>query len=46
MRVAAVLGSVSTRTRLEVHADQPGLQVYTGNLAALRGSVSLSVAAA
>jgi len=30
-RVAAVLESPRTRTRLELHADQPGLQVYTGN---------------
>lgn len=30
-RAAAVLSSSRTRTRLELHADQPGLQVYTGN---------------
>lgn len=31
MRLAAVLESPRTRTRLELRADQPGLQVYTGN---------------
>ena len=31
MRVAAVVESPRTRTRLELHSDQPGLQVYTGN---------------
>ncbi|MCW2834909.1 MAG: Aldose 1-epimerase [Nocardioides sp.] len=31
LRVAAVLESPRTGTRLEVHTDQPGLQVYTGN---------------
>jgi aldose 1-epimerase len=28
---AAILTSPRTRTRLELHTDQPGLQVYTGN---------------
>jgi aldose 1-epimerase len=31
LRLAAVLESPCTRTRLELYADQPGLQVYTGN---------------
>jgi galactose mutarotase-like enzyme len=31
MRPAAALTSRRTRTRLELHTDQPGLQVYTGN---------------
>jgi len=31
MRVAAVLESPRTSTCLELHSDQPGLQVYTGN---------------
>lgn len=31
LRRAAVLESPTTRTRLEVWTDQPGLQVYTGN---------------
>jgi len=31
MRRAASLTSRRTRTTLEVHTDQPGLQVYTGN---------------
>lgn len=31
LRLAAVLESPRTRTRLELHSDQPGLQVYTGN---------------
>jgi galactose mutarotase-like enzyme len=31
LRLAAVLESPRTRTRLELYADQPGLQVYTGN---------------
>jgi galactose mutarotase-like enzyme len=30
-RPAAVLTSARTATRLELHTDQPGLQVYTGN---------------
>ena len=28
----ATLASPATRTRLEMYADQPGLQVYTGNV--------------
>jgi galactose mutarotase-like enzyme len=31
MRHVATLSSRRTRTALEVHTDQPGLQVYTGN---------------
>ncbi len=31
LRMAAVLESPRTGTRLELHSDQPGLQVYTGN---------------
>ncbi|WP_205472684.1 aldose epimerase family protein [Nocardioides sp. SYSU D00038] len=31
LRTAAVLESRRTRTRLDLRADQPGLQVYTGN---------------
>jgi aldose 1-epimerase len=31
LRRAAVLASPRTRTSLELHTDQPGLQVYTGN---------------
>src|SRR4051794_29617553 len=31
LRRAAVLASRRTRTTLELHTDQPGLQVYTGN---------------
>ena len=31
LRLAAVLESRRTGTRLELYADQPGLQVYTGN---------------
>ncbi|WP_193605187.1 aldose epimerase family protein [Nocardioides dongkuii] len=31
LRLAAVLESPRTRTRLELRTDQPGLQVYTGN---------------
>lgn len=31
LRRAATLESARTRTRLEIWADQPGLQVYTGN---------------
>ena len=31
LRTAAVLESSRSATRLEVHTDQPGLQVYTGN---------------
>ena len=31
LRLAAVLQSSRTGTRLELHSDQPGLQVYTGN---------------
>jgi galactose mutarotase-like enzyme len=31
MRAVAVLASPRTGTRLELHTDQPGLQVYTGN---------------
>jgi galactose mutarotase-like enzyme len=31
LRRAAVLTSQRTRTTLELHTDQPGLQVYTGN---------------
>jgi aldose 1-epimerase len=31
LRLAAVLESPQTSTRLELHTDQPGLQVYTGN---------------
>ena len=31
LRTAAVLESRRTGTRLEVRADRPGLQVYTGN---------------
>jgi len=31
MRPVATLSSRRTRTTLEVHSDQPGLQVYTGN---------------
>ena len=31
LRLAAVLESRRTQTRLELYADQPGLQVYTGN---------------
>jgi aldose 1-epimerase len=31
LRRAAALESARTRTRLEIWADQPGLQVYTGN---------------
>ncbi|HWU22405.1 MAG TPA: aldose epimerase family protein [Nocardioides sp.] len=30
-RPAATLTSARTRTRLDIHTDQPGLQVYTGN---------------
>lgn len=31
LRLAAVLESARTSTRLELRSDQPGLQVYTGN---------------
>lgn len=31
LRVVAEVTSPSTRTRLRVHSEQPGLQVYTGN---------------
>jgi aldose 1-epimerase len=31
LRLAAILESPRTATRLELHTDQPGLQVYTGN---------------
>ena len=31
LRVAAVLESAASRTRLELSTDQPGLQIYTGN---------------
>lgn len=31
LRFCAALESPRTRTRLELHSDQPGLQVYTGN---------------
>lgn len=31
LRLAAILDSPRTATRLELFADQPGLQVYTGN---------------
>lgn len=31
LRFCAALESPHTRTRLELHSDQPGLQVYTGN---------------
>jgi aldose 1-epimerase len=38
---AAVLDSPTTRTRLELSTDRPGLQVYTGNgLDAARGSAT------
>jgi galactose mutarotase-like enzyme len=40
LRLVATLESASTRTRLEMHSDQPGLQVYTGNMldGTLRGT--------
>lgn len=40
LRRVATLESPSTGTRLELHSDQPGLQVYTGNVldGTLRGT--------
>jgi aldose 1-epimerase len=44
LRLAAVLESRRTQTRLELYADQPGLQVYTGNFLDGSGSSSEGVA--
>jgi aldose 1-epimerase len=44
LRRAAALESARTRTRLEIWADQPGLQVYTGNF--LDGSLRSSAGVA